>query len=144
MASIAVAWDEAAWRELYPQFCNSVTSEQLSMLWKMAVTLIDNGEGAVLPYDPAKGIYAREIALYALMCHLATIATQDAAGQPGTLTSASEGSVSAGFYMPQFPAGGVSAAWYNQTPCGRNVYMILRRYALGGIYYPVRHVHPFG
>ena len=143
MAFVAVTWDEAEWRALYPQFA-TVTSEQLTVLWRMATSIIDNTEGAFIPYDPANGIYARQIILYALMCHLATIATQDAAGQPGTLTNATEGSVSAGFYMPTFPAGGVSAAWYSQTPCGRTVWMMLRRFSLGGRYYGMHYVHPYG
>lgn len=143
MAFVAVEWNETEWRALYPQF-STVTSEQLSALWKLATTIVDNSEGALIPYDPDHGIYIRQIVLYALMCHLATIATQDQAGQPGTLTNASEGSVSAGFYMPQFPQGGVSAAWYNQTPCGRTVWMLLRRYVLGGRYYSVKNYHPFG
>jgi len=143
MAFIAVEWNEAEWRSLYPQFA-SVTSAQLSALWKMATSIISNSEGSPIHYDPNVGVYARQIILYALMCHLATIAMQDAAGQPGTLTNASEGSVSAGFYMPQLPAGGVSGAWYNQTPCGRTVWMMLRRFSLGGRYYPMKYIHPYG
>ena len=143
MAFVAVEWDEAKWRALYPQF-SAITSEQLNALWEMAVSIVDNTEGSIIPYDPEHGIFVRQIILFALMCHLATIATQEAAGQPGTLTNASEGSVSAGFYMPQFPAGGVAAAWYNQTPCGRTVWVLLRRFSLGGRYYPVKYIHPFG
>lgn len=143
MAFVAVEWNEAEWRALYPQF-TAITSEQLTALWRMATSIIDNTEGTQIPYDPDNGIFVRQIILYALMCHLATIATQDQAGQPGTLTNASEGSVSAGFYMPQFPGGGVAGAWYNQTPCGRTVWMMLRRYSLGGRYYPMKYFHPFG
>lgn len=143
MAFTAVVWNETEWRTLYPQF-STITSDQLTAMWKMATAIIDNTEGSLIPYDPDLGVYVRQIVLYALMCHLATIATQQAAGQPGTLTNASEGSVSAGFYMPQFPAGGVSAAWYNQTPCGRTVWVMLRRFSLGGRYYPVKYIHPFG
>ena len=143
MAFVVVEWNEAEWRGLYPQF-SAITSEQLAALWKMATAIIDNTEGSFIPYDPDHGIFVRQIILYALMCHLATIATQDQSGQPGTLTNASEGSVSAGFYMPQFPGGGVSGAWYNQTQCGRTVWMLLRRYSLGGRYYPMKYFHPFG
>jgi hypothetical protein len=143
MAFVAVVWNEADWRGLYPQF-SAVTSAQLDALWEIAVSFIDNQEGSIIPYDPEHGVYVRKVLLYALMCHLATIATQDMAGQPGTLTNASEGSVSAGFYMPQFPAGGVTAAWYNQTPCGRTVWALLRKFSLGGRYYAVQNVHPFG
>lgn len=143
MAYVAVDWSESEWRVTYPQFAN-VTSDQLSSLWQMAISIVDNSESTIIPYDPTHNVFVRKIILYALVCHLATIATQDQSGQPGTLTNASEGSVSAGFYMPQFPAGGVSAAWYNQTPCGRMAWMMLRRFSLGGRYYPMKYFHPFG
>lgn len=143
MSFTAVTWNETKWRAIYPQFA-TVTSEQLAALWQMATAIVDNSEGTPIPYDPDNGVFVREIILYALVCHLATIATQDAAGQPGTLTNASEGSVSAGFYMPQFPGGGVSAAWYNQTPCGRTVWVMLRRFSLGGRYYGIKYIHPYG
>lgn len=144
MAFTAVAWDETTWRELYPQFCNTVSSEQLTLLWQMAVTIVDNGEGSPIPFDPANGVYLRRFILYALVCHLATMATWDANGQNGALASASEGSVSASFVMPQFPSDGVSSAWYNQTPCGRTAWMLLRRFSLGGRYYGVQPFHPYG
>lgn len=143
MAFQAVAWDEEAWRELYPQF-SGITSAQLDMLWQMACTIVDNTETSPFPYDPDNNVYVRKIILYALMCHLATLATWDANGQQGALASASEGSVSASFQMPQYPATSVSAQWYNQTLCGRTAFNLLRAYALGGRYYAVKHFHPFG
>ena len=143
MAFIAVAWEEAVWRDLYPQF-SAITSAQLSALWEMAVTIVPNTETSVIPYDPDNGVYARRIILYALMCHLATLATWDANGQAGALASASEGSVSASFQMPQYPATSVSAQWYNQTLCGRTAFNLLRSYALGGRYYAVKTFHPYG
>lgn len=144
----SVVWNEGAFLAMYPQFAptaaNAPTAEQLSALWEMACTLIDNSEGSLIPYDPDNGVYIRKIALYALVCHLATMATWGANGQSGTITSASEGSVSASFQIPTLPGGGVTAQWYNQTPCGRTVWTLLRRLSLGGIYYGVNNFHPYG
>ena len=144
MAFTAVAWDEADFLERYPQFSGKITSEQFSALWEMAVTIVDNTESTVVPYDPDHGVYVRKIILYALMCHLATMSLWDANGQSGALTNASEGSVSAGFHIPAISAGGITAAWYNQTICGRTAWMLLRKYSLGGRYYGQNYVHPWG
>lgn len=139
----AVVWDKEDWLAMYPQFAG-MTDEQLSALWQMAVTIIDNTEASPVPYDPENNVYVRKILLWALMCHLATLAQMGANGQEGALTNATEGSVSAGFHMPSYPATSVSAQWYNQTLCGRTVFALLRRYALGGRYYAVKTFHPFG
>ena len=143
-----VVWDEPAWRALYPQFSEGqlmyCTSEQLQALWEVAVTLVDNSPSSVIPYDPERGVYIRRIILWALVCHLATLAWQGRQGQYGMLTNATEGSVTAGFQMPALPAQGVTGAWYALTPCGLMAWSLLRRYALGGVSYKPRHYHPWG
>ena len=144
----AVVWDESAWRAVYPQFDEGqpwyCTSAQLSGLWQIAVTLVDNSDQAAIPYEPSKGVYTRQILLWAIMCHLATLAWQGRQGQYGTLNSATEGSVTASFQMPQLPQMGVTGAWYALTPCGLMAWTILRRYALGGVSYKPPHFHPWG
>ena len=143
-----VVWDETSWRELYPQFSEGqpyyCTSAQLAQLWTVAVTLVDNSENAAIPYDPGHGVYVRQILLWALMCHLATLAWQGKAGQFGHLTNAVEGSVTAGFTMPTLPVQGVTGAWYGLTACGLLAWSLLRRYALGGVSYKPPHYHPWG
>ena len=143
-----VVWDESAWREVYPQFDEGqpwyCTSAQLSGLWQIATTLVDNSDGAAIPYDPTAGVYVRQILLWALMCHLATLAWQGRQGQYGTLNSATEGSVTASFQIPQLPAQGVTGAWYGLTACGLMAWTLLRRYALGGVSYKPPHFHPWG
>ena len=143
-----VVWDESAWRELYPQFDEGqayyCTSAQLAQLWTVAVTLVDNTDASQIPYDPDKGVYVRRVILYALVCHLATLAWQGRQGQYGTLTNATEGSVTAGFTLPTLPVQGVTGAWYALTPCGLMAWTILRRYALGGVSYKPPHYHPWG
>ena len=144
----AVVWDESAWREVYPQFSEGqpwyCTSAQLSGLWQIAVTLVDNSDQAAIPYEPSKGVYTRQILLWAIMCHLATLAWQGRQGQYGIMSQATEGSVSAQFQMPTLPQMGVTGAWYALTPCGLMAWTILRRYALGGVSYKPPHFHPWG
>ena len=143
-----VVWDESSWRAMYPQFGEGqpyyCTSAQLSALWTVATTLVDNSSEAAIPYDPSNGVYVRQVLLWALMCHLATLSWRGAQGQYGTLNSATEGSVTASFSVPQLPAGGVTQAWYGQTPCGLMAWSLLRRYALGGYIVTPRHFHPWG
>ena len=102
-----VAWDESARRELYPQFSEGqpyyCTSAQLAQLWTVAVTLVDNTDGAAIPYDPSAGVYVRQILLWALMCHLATLAWQGRQGQYGTLNSATESPSLPRSSSPSFP-----------------------------------------
>lgn len=140
---MVVDWDESLFSELYPQF-SSLTSVQLEMLWEMACSIVDNTDSSLIPFDPDNGVYIRRVILFALVCHLATISGWSAEGQTGPLASASEGGVSASFQIPTLPSGGVTVQWYNQTPCGRNVWMLLRPYSLGGRYYGVKNYHPFG
>jgi len=143
-----VVWDESAWREVYPQFSGGqpwyCTSAQLSGLWQIATTLVDNTDGAAIPYDPSAGVYVRQILLWALLCHLATLAWQGRQGQYGMLNSATEGSVTASFQMPQLPVQGATGAWYGLTACGLMAWSLLRRYALGGVSYKPPHYHPWG
>ena len=143
-----VVWNESAWREVYPQFSEGqayyTTSAQLSALWQIAVTLVDNTDEAAIPYDPDHGVYVRQILLWALMCHLATLGWQGRQGQYGQMTQATEGSVSAQFQMPAFPASGATQAWYSLSACGLMAWTLLRRYALGGVSYRPPHYHPWG
>lgn len=143
-----VVWNETAWREVYPQFSEGqayyCTSSQLSALWQIAVTLVDNTDEAAIPYDPDHGVYVRQILLWALMCHLATLGWQGRQGQYGQMTQATEGSVSAQFQMPAFPASGATQAWYSLSACGLMAWTLLRRYALGGVSYKPPHFHPWG
>ena len=80
-----VAWDIASFLEMYPQFgeCGAQATPEVALdaFFETACTIIGNGEGAIIPYDPSMGIYARQIALYALVCHLATLNKWGANGQ---------------------------------------------------------------
>ena len=143
-----VQWSESDWRALYPQFDEGqpfyCTSAQLSALWEVATTLVDNTPESAIPYDSVKGIAVRKIVLWALMCHLATLAWQGKQGQFGTLNSATEGSVTASFQVPQLPAQGVTGAWYGLTACGLMAWTLLRKYSLGGRIVTPHYFHPWG
>lgn len=143
MTSAVVVWDEADFLAFYPRFVGKFTPEQFAALWETACTLVDNTPDSPLPCDPGNGVHVRKIALYALVCHLATMSLWEA-GQAGPVSSATEGSVSASFRLPELPGGGAAAQWYHQTPCGRTAWMFLRKWSLGGRYYDVRRHHPYG
>lgn len=143
-----VAWDEATFLDMYPQFAQggamATSSATLAALFETACTIVDNSDGATIPYDTGMGILARQIVLYALVCHLATLNKWGANGQNGPLSNASEGSVSVGFQAPSYKQGGELATWLRQTPCGQTAWLLISRFAAGPRLYNVPHCHPFG
>lgn len=142
---MVVVFDKEEFLADYPQFSTlytegKITDGQLDYFWEIATTIVDNTEdGATIPYDPDNNVFIRKVVLYLLMCHLLTMALWPV-GQSGPLTNASEGSVSAGFQIPQV----LSRVWFNQTPCGRTLALLLARYTVGGKYYPMHYYHPWG
>lgn len=139
-----VVFDIETWREQYPQFTGAdgrplVSDAQLQHAFDLACLLLDNTDDSVVPYDPDRNIYIRATLLGLLVCHLATLALRPIE-QPGPMTSASEGSVSTGFSIPQTPNG----EYYGQTACGQTFWQALRPYLTGGRYYRVRYRHPWG
>lgn len=141
--SAVVDWDDSLFLELYPHF-ESTSEIQREMFWEMACSIVDNGSESIIPYDPDNGVYIRRVILFALVCHMASMSLWSANEQSGPIVSASQGGVSASFQIPTLPAGGVTAQWYNQTPCGRAAWMLLRPYSLGGRFYNVKTFHPYG
>jgi len=138
-----VIFNASAFREEYPQFAG-LTDGRLANLWETATAMIDNSDASIIPYEPTEGVYKRKIILESLVCHLATLSQMQNNGQTGAVQSASEGSVSTSFAIPQVGSSSALAQWYNQTMCGRTVLMLLRPYSLGGRCYNVRYLHPFG
>lgn len=134
-----VKFDAAEWFDVYPEFRGKLSDAQLNFAFQTACLIIDNTDMSPIPYDPAKGVETRKILLWLLMCHLATLALRPL-GQAGTLTQATEGTVSAGFTLPQSPNGD----YFNQTPCGQTLWQYLRRFSLGGRYYDAPLYHPWG
>lgn len=138
-----VIFDPEQFRSQYPQFADDAKypAAVLMASFRTAEALIGNTDGgAVLPYNPDKGVYIRELALYRAVCHLLSL---DAMGdQPGRITSASEGSVSSGFDL--LKTGSYSGDWWAQTACGRAVWALLLPYIRGGRVYIPRDYHPWG
>lgn len=135
-----VVFDPAAFREAYPRFtAELLTDAQLQQAFDMACLLLDNTDGSPVPYDPEHGVMARQTLLWLLVCHLATMALWPT-GQSGPTASATEGSVSVSFSIPQ----NAGKAFYNQTPCGQSFWQAMQPWAVGGRYYAVRHYHPWG
>ena len=138
----SVIFDPVNFRESFPQFTEELfTDAQLTNAFKVAATVIDNSPNALIPYDPEKGIYDREVILNALTCHLLTMNIQARNGQPGPVASASEGSVSISFAVPSID----DNAYFLQTPCGQLFMQLIAKYAVGGLYVgPDCDFHPWG
>lgn len=134
-----VIFDPEEWLTAYPQFQGKLTPAQLQQAFRVACLILDNTDASPVPYDPARGIETRKVLLWMLVCHLATLALRPV-GQPGALSSASEGSVSTSFQVPRSPNG----EWYMQTTCGQAYWQAIRRFTVGGRYYDVKHFHPWG
>lgn len=135
-----VAFDPAAFRELYPQFTEAIiTDGQLAQAFNVACLLLDNSDASPVPYDPTTGVLTRQTLLNLLVCHLATLALWPW-GQNGPVASSSEGSVSVSFGLPNRTDG----AFFRQTPCGQAYWQAIQAYIRGGRYYPVTHFHPWG
>ena len=112
-----VTFDPQVFREAYPRFVDPksgtplLTDAQLEQAFDVACLLLDNTDASPVPYDPAHGIMIRKTFLYLLVCHLATLALWPA-GQSGPTSSATEGSVTVAFSIPQ----NAGKAFYAQTP----------------------------
>jgi len=136
-----VTFDATEFRGFYPKFTVDVVSDtQLENYFNLACSLINNTESSPFPFEPDNNIYIRKEMLYMLVCHLATMGTWDV-GQTGPVQSATQGSVSVSYGNL---TGSANASWFNQTPCGRTLWMLLRPYALGGRIASIPDFHPFG
>ncbi len=134
-----VTFDATEWLEAYPQFQGQLTEAQLQQAFNVACLMLDNSDASPIPYDPNNGIEVRKTLLWLLVCHLAALALRPV-NQSGPMTSATEGSVSVGFQVPQ----SLNGQYFNQTPCGSTFWQAIRKWIVGGSYYDERHYHPFG
>lgn len=123
-----VAFDPNEFRAANPQFVEYM-DEQLQFAFDVACLVVDNSGRSKVPYSPPK-VTARKTILYLLVCHLCELNIRGG-GTVGTMTSASEGSVSASFAAPTNP----NAQWFNQTQCGATAWQLLMPYLLGGRLY---------
>ena len=126
-----VIFDPDLFRQQRPQFSDNTKYSDafLQNCFNEAELICNNTDASVVPYNPANNINDRQILLYLLTCHIATLTTS---GQVGSITSATEGSVSAGFYVDQRKG----AAWFTQTQCGYMYWQMIQKYKCGGIFVP--------
>ena len=137
-----VEFSSADFRQDFPQFADleKYPDRRLRGAFNAATLGLDNSDASPVPYDPDKNVFARETMLYYLTCHILTLADWAANGQTGPVANASEGSVSAGFAVPQV----TDKSYFLETPCGRSFWQMSLPYRLGGKYYPVKPYHPWG
>lgn len=128
-------FDVDKFRAVYPQFTQEVISD-VALQWQADTALEAirnlNNWGLLTSIQ-------LERALYALVCHLCTMWLRGMNGQSGMITSASEGSVSASFSVPD-PN---DDNWYKQTPCGLAYWSIIKPLLYGGRYYGFKEPHPW-
>ena len=129
--------------EAYPQFAPNgkqlLLDGQLRQAFDVACLLLNNSDRSPVPYYPEKGIMIRRTFLWLIVCHLCTLALWQP-GQSGPLASATEGSVSVSFSIPNV----TGKEYWSQTPCGSTYWQAIRPYALGGRYYGMKNYHPWG
>ena len=123
MAGGVVALDIPAFRAEFPQFADETAwpDAMLQAQWRVAGRFVDNSETSRLPYE------FRADVLPFVLCHLLALTGRNG-GLMGALTSATQGSVSAGStWTPR-----QNAAWWQQTQCGATAWELLLPYRTGG------------
>jgi hypothetical protein len=122
-----VVFDVDEFRQLYPQFSGE-TDAQLDNFFNVACLILDNSDASAV-----RDAGERKILLYMLVCHFASL-YERGDGAVGSLTGASEGSVSASYST----ANTGNAGWFAQTQCGATFWDLTKKYRLGGRYYAYR------
>ena len=121
-----MTFDVEKFRAVYPQFA-SLSDAQLEFMWQNAL-IISGVEGDTRVPEGQK-----ENLLFMLVCHLATLATR---GTAGAMTSAKQGEVQVTY--ASVPSRSDDADWFNLTPCGSAYWQAIKRYRLGGLWFPGR------
>lgn len=120
-----MTFDVEKFRAVYPQFTN-LSDTQLGFMWENALVISGIEDDTRIPESQKENL------LFMLMCHLATLATR---GTVGAMTGATQGSVSVTYTTPTQTG---DAAWYSLTPCGAAYWQIIKKYRLGGLWFPGR------
>ncbi len=115
-----VDFDIAKFRELYPNI--KATNAQLEMFFVEACMLLNNTQTSCV-----KNLAERELLLYLLVAHIASLQARIEAGNEavGRIASASEGSVSVS--LDNGPTT-LSDKWYMQTPYGAQYWALTSKY----------------
>lgn len=120
-----MTFDITKFRTIYPQFAE-IPDVSLVFMWQNALMI------SGLEHDSRVPEEEKENLLFMLLCHLATLATR---GTAGAMTSAKQGEVQVSYAAPNATG---DAAWYNTTPCGAAYWQIIKKYRLGGLWFPGR------
>lgn len=121
-----VLFDPEEFRSMFPETAATLADAQLAFAFDAACLVVSNTERSRVPYNPP-GETARKTVLYLLARHVCELELRGG-GIVGTMTDASEGSVSARFSKTD----GAGADWFDQTQWGATAWRMLRPYTLGG------------
>jgi hypothetical protein len=127
---VIVAFDLAAWRELFPQFSNVTDNQLTGPVWTMAQAYCRNDGGG-----PVCDVLVQTELLNLMVAHIAQLlygsTTQPKTGLVGAVTSASEGSVSVSVSV----AINANNQWFMQTEYGAMFWTLALPFRLAR-YYP--------
>lgn len=114
---------------------------RLEQGFNLACLILDNSENSCVPYAPPQ-VMVRETLLFLLVAHFCELAErgEGGAGAVGGVASASEGSVSVSFSLPQQQ----NAAWFSQTAPGLAFWQATLKYRMGGRWQGQKPMHPWG
>lgn len=115
---MAVVFDPAEFKTLYPEFAN-LSDDVLQSYFNAACLLCNNTD-----QSPVTDLAERKMLLYMLVCHIATLKERGNA-IVGTITSAAEGKVN----VSVTPL--VNANWYQSTACGALYWQATAKYRMG-------------
>lgn len=121
-----MTFDVEKFRAVYPQFAN-LSDTQLGFMWENALIISGIEEDMHIPEGQKENL------LFMLVCHLATLATR---GTAGAMTSAKQGEVQVTY--ASVPSRSDDVDWFNLTPCGSAYWQAIKRYRLGGLWFPGR------
>lgn len=120
MAEQIVTFDYAEFIEVYSDF-SKMPEAQLQNYFDIATGILSNRIGVVV-CDKNK----LKRMLYLLTAHIAFLFSRGA-GTIGAMSSATEGSVSVGFAVPQ----NLNNAWFNQSQYGQLFWQLAKPYITG-------------
>ncbi len=120
------AFDLPTFQAQFPELAN-LPGVVNGMYWGIATETMTADDGCILSGNTL------QLALSLMTAHLAKLFSANGVGQvTGVLTSAGEGSVSAGFAPPPFRTGW--QFWLSTTPYGQQLWALLQVQSAGGLY----------
>ena len=109
-------------KSYYKRF-EDMDDNYIEQQWQLVLSVVPDLD---LPYDPENNIFMEKIYYYSALCHILTMGED---GMFGPVDSATTGSVSVSYKLRE-PKTFLEEYW-TSTGCGRYVYLIIKKYALG-------------